>query len=107
MAVKNKQGQMIARAVLKLLFIKDRPALFVERVYGNHNYSKALIKFAFEKAKSLKIPIFIAPGYVGFARPLVETLNSIGNRAPYEYEDAGHGVTKGVYSIQAQEILAP
>ena len=107
LAVKNKQGQMIARAVLKLLFIKDRPALFVERVYGNHNYSKALIKFAFEKAKSLKIPIFIAPGYVGFARPLVETLNSIGNRAPYEYEDAGHGVTKGVYSIQAQEILAP
>lgn len=106
-AVKNKQGQIIARAILKLLFVEDRAALFVERVYGNHNYSKAIIKFAFEKAQSLKIPIFIAPGYPCLTHPHLVTLNSIGNRAPYEYEDAGHGVTRGVYAIQAQEIVEP
>jgi hypothetical protein len=97
LAVKDDKGVIISRAILKLLYDRDKkPVLFFERVYGDMRYQSALEMYARQKAKSMQLSLFSAG-----KGPKLE---SFGNVAPYEYEDGGVGVSKGVYVISGKAL---
>ena len=101
--VADQEGKIISRAILKLVLDnKDKPALLLERVYPEDSptYAKLISIFAFHKAESLDLSVY------EYAPESKITLHSDGNYAPYEYEDAGEGVTKGDYKIPVTEITA-
>jgi hypothetical protein len=97
LAVKNRQGNILSRAILKILIDeKNQPVLFLERVYGDQSFTWDLAAMADKKAQSMGIPLFEAGGNI--------VLKSVGNTAPFEYEDAVHTVTNGTYKIFAFSI---
>jgi hypothetical protein len=107
----DEDQQIITRAALRLLADEDgNPQLFLERVYStnsHHKINEAVINFAKEKAKKLKVNLY---GHGERAKDLIKKkrtkLQSSGSRAPYVYTDAGGGKRKnGVYKIQSAAKL--
>jgi hypothetical protein len=104
LAVKNKSGTIISRAILKVLLNShNQPVLFIERTYGDKRYQEYLEKIALNKARSMSIDLYHVGDRV--------RLHSKGNIAPYEYEDAsetggihGEGIKGGVYTVLASKI---
>ncbi len=104
-AIKNKQGQTVARAIAKLLWSKERktPVIFLEKVYSlnpSEIFKNALLQHAKNLAKDLKLPLFMSGQQQ-------EELVSYGSISPFEYSD---GVllfpqTNGKYSINSVELL--
>lgn len=74
------------------------PALFLERVYPDNQYSLDIKKFAKERAQSLGLKLY---EYDDSSEII---LQSDGNISLFEYEDAGVGVTNGVYSVNAKLV---
>ena len=95
--IAGSDGKMIARSIVKIVLTEDnKPALFFERVYPTAEYESALKQFAQERASVLSLPLYeLGEG---------EKLHSKGNTAPFEYEDAGGGVTDGSYTISAKKV---
>ena len=97
--IAGSDGKMIARSIVKIVLTEDKkPALFFERVYPgvNAEQEKALKEFARERADAYGLPLYeYGSG---------ESLHSETNTAPFEYEDAGGGVTDGSYTISAKKV---
>ncbi len=101
-AVKNKEGEIIARCILRLLLTKEtkQPVLFQERLYVNNNNqdAQALVEaMCKRRAKALKLPLVKAgpkpiPGFEVKEDPseptFGESVVSLGGRSAYEYVDA-------------------
>jgi len=111
-SIKNKNGQLIARAIAKLLYSEKReaPVIFLERTYSlnpNKAFENALIKHAKIRAKELKLPLLAAVKIPdGEESLLLENLESYGSSAPFEYSDAAYmSQNFGTYRIDyAKEI---
>ncbi|NBO24682.1 MAG: DUF4116 domain-containing protein, partial [Chlamydiae bacterium] len=89
-AIKNAQGKIEARGILKLLVDKDnKPVLFLERIYPFRQFELAIKELAKQKADQMHVPLFV--------NGQGQALYSKGCIAPYEYEDevVGYGVTDG------------
>jgi len=108
LAIKNESGKIVARSILKLLWDPktNSPVLFQERVYPDTcslEWIKALNAAAIRKAKSVECPLAAVHLVMGEG----VTISSLGNPAPYEYEDAGVvGVSNGVYQIKAFKVAS-
>lgn len=103
-AIKNAQGKLVARALLKILWdpTKAEFVLFQERAYPTATpFAKTLKDFSLKRAAELNLPLFSEEG-MGRAARLV----SLGSPAPYEYEDACRtGITDGRYDIDVKQVL--
>lgn len=108
-AVKNKKGKIVARAIIKLLFKADgKPALFFERVYQwapKGTYDNILLKTALEKAKEVGVELYEYDS--DLQNPSQITLHSDGSTELHEYEDGGVGVSGGRYHVLARRIHGP
>ncbi len=104
LAIKNKGGRIVSRAIIKLLFNnKNEPVIFFEMIYGREEFLEKLLEYAHKKAEQLGVSLYTAGGNTKLA--------SIGNVVPYEYEDEEvgvynefyyWGVSNGVYTIKGQ-----
>lgn len=100
--IEDENGKVIARAIVKLLLNEDnKPILFLERIYGSdNNQVKTMINdFVKMKATELGCPVY------EYSQLTDVTLHSEGNPAPFEYEDAGLGITNGVYRIRGKLLV--
>jgi hypothetical protein len=104
LAIKDKDGKILARSIFKLLLDKDeKPVLFLERIYPKEDpeIREIFKEYAKEKADLMGIKAYETGHDV--------RIHSIGNTAPYEYEDGTEtieeGVSDGVYTIKANEII--
>jgi len=100
LCVKDVQGKLVSRVILRLLFKDQEIALFMERYYGDEGYEDLLKRAALMIAKSLEVELYQAGEGV--------SLRSLGSAAPYEYCDAiGHielGITRGSFSHEAELV---
>lgn len=110
-SIKNKDGQLIARAIAKLLYSEKReaPVIFLERTYSlnpNKAFEEALIKHAKIRAKELKLPLLTEEKEFLLISENLEDLESYGSSAPFEYSDASNmSQNFGTYRItRAKEI---
>jgi len=103
-AIKNKEGKIVARAILKLLWDDQtgKPALFLERCYPDacsSSRKEGIKEMAIAFAKELDCSLF-TEGTTDVA------LTSFGSSCPYEYEDGAHGVQQqGKFTIRNGEKI--
>ncbi len=106
LAIKNKQGHLIARALLRLLWDGEKPVLFLERLYSNIDdvrLGKAIISLAAKRAQQLGCPLTAASS-TGI--PYGKSIYSLGGPSPYEYVDGAHGICKkGEFRINNAQLL--
>ncbi len=113
--VKNKQGKIVARSVLRILWDpqKKEPVLFMEKLYTSQN-NPALDQMVWEgcqqKARAMDLPLVVAgskdfpgreksPIYPG-------VLESLGGPVPFEYVDAVGGVhSNGKFTIPESRVI--
>ena len=114
--IKDKEGRIKARAILRLLFDKKtkKPVLFLERHYclgvANNQLNKAINSYAITYATNkLSVPLLTTEailfeddkdGYTKYG-PIV----SVGSNAPYEYSDAGGGQNEGKFTIPSSFVM--
>lgn len=100
LVIKNMDGKIVSRTLLKLLLEGDKPVVYQDFYYpkrlSNHE-QEALDYAAKEIAKKLNLPLRkITEFNLTSWKPLL----SLGSAAPYEYNDAKKCVEKfGVYQI--------
>ena len=110
-AVKNKDGEIVARCILKMLWDEERPVLLQERVYlkfsVDDKVKKALANLCRAKAERLGIPLVASAEDANSSlASYPKSLSSLGCRAPFEYSDAGWlGMTNGQFIIHGVKIL--
>lgn len=99
-AVKNENGEIVARAILRILWdeTEKTPVLFRERLYSRPGLDpripSALNQFFEDRSKVLQLPL------ASESKPHAHPLRSFGNRAGFEYVDAKEtGMTNGEYVI--------
>ncbi|MEX1013263.1 MAG: hypothetical protein WDZ27_06175, partial [Waddliaceae bacterium] len=106
-ALVDDQKNLKARSFVRLLLDKNNnPILFLERAYpGNMSAENRdmIIQGAIEKAKQLGVPLLSSQ--MGRGEGYRGVIQSTGSYAPYEYADAGAGVTEGVWSVRDSYIL--
>jgi len=100
LAIKNKEGSIIARAVLKLLIdANGKPALLMNKIYPDLTFKEPLLKMAKIKAEKMQIPL-----YSIYPNKNLAILTSIKCFAPFEYEDGnvldGSKVTNGKFEVE-------
>jgi hypothetical protein len=114
LAVKNKEGKIIARHILRVLLDGDKPVLFLEKVYPDlvaPELKTALELFAKERAEKLGLPLLSKE--VGKGDAYSNPISSKGSIAPFEYCDGlvdidnGQisGITKGEYTFQGTHVV--
>lgn len=100
----DRSGKIKARCLIRLMFDREKPVLFMEKVYSDGDDSKyvsALTLIAKRKALAMGIPL-LQNGGKGklYGTPLY----SLGGPAPWEYSD-GSGSNKphknGIYQIKS------
>lgn len=105
----DEEDRLIGRNIFRMMRDKEtlKPALFLERYY-TINYSKSFeeqnIRFAIQRAKALKVPLYSNQN-VYTKNVYGGSLESIGCNAPFEYSDAGGGMSEGKYEIANPYIL--
>jgi hypothetical protein len=110
-AVKNEKGEIVARAILRILWDEkaQTPVLFKERVYRRLNLDdkmlKALDKMFIERSLSLHIPLVTSADFGDSFPSYPNPIASLGSKAPFEYVDAGDGVTDGKFVINNSRII--
>lgn len=112
--IKDKQGKIHARAILRLLKKGDeQPVLFLEKIYSNSDnqeWNKAIIEMAKNKATDMQLPLLFNDS--SFQKHAANTQTTLlqydGGRAPYMYLDSGDGVVRGnqPYTIPNAYIFA-
>jgi len=108
LAVKDKDGKIIARQIFRILLNGKEPVLFLERVYPSLVDPKlklAIEEFGKKRAEVLGLPLLTIdptkPKYEGSISSL-STLDPI----LFEYSDAGDGhVTNGTFTISSPNYL--
>ncbi len=98
LAIKDVSGTIVARSIIKILVNKSKePVLFLEPLYPDQIYLIPIINLAKQKAIAMGVPLYEA-SLEG------EQIHSLGCAAPFEYEDAGIGVTEGAYRLCAKRV---
>lgn len=106
----QKEGKLIARAMLKLLLQKKGPpVLYMAHVHGDPTFSTKLYERAKRRAIELGIPLALNPdlnisSFDPIAKKEKGWLISVGSPSPYEYNDYGapsRGSRWGKYSFEA------
>lgn len=112
-AIKNKEGSLQARAILRLLVDREgRPALFMEGIYPrivSKSLKDALVATAMQEANRLGLQLYAVqlPQYIDENSPIA-TLSSTGGIAPFEYNDASEGLTGSAFTISnARTVVSP
>lgn len=106
--IKDKSGKIQARSIMRLLWDEtlNKAVLFQERLYHNPGVSdealKAINLMFSRRAKELKVPL-VCTGNDN-KRSYPNSLKSLGSPAPFEYVDAGPGVTDGIFTIPNNTI---
>jgi ankyrin repeat protein len=108
-AVKDTEGRLVARCLLKLLWDKElkRPVLFQERLYVNghcNGHAEALNKMCLLKAQEMNITL-LNKEYFSRGGTYPNAVSSIGGRSCFEYVDALGGVRSQVYDISKCQIV--
>jgi len=107
-AIKDHTGRIRARSMLRLLLDQNgNPVLMQSRIYPtgvNPQVSQALNKMAIRRAHALGLPL--VSNEVGQGPAFAGAIRSLGSPAPYEYVDAGGGVTDGAYTVEGLHYLA-
>lgn len=105
LAIKNKSGKTVARALLKLLKKEgeDKAALFLEKFYPDEKYRGPIEKLAKAKALAMGLELYRAPSGLDDEINYV-ILRSLGNAAGVEYEDGGVGISDGTFVIKAVRV---
>lgn len=103
LAIKNKEGKIIARAILRVLIntTTNQPALMMEKIYSNDSrLEPTLINFAKERAHSLELDLFTD------GDESISLVSKAGNLAPQEYVDSVGGLQQnGVFTIDQGSLL--
>jgi hypothetical protein len=100
LAAKNKDKKIVARSIIKIMLKDDQPVLLFEKVYGVGEMRHQLLDLAIKKAQAMGVPLYESGN--------LERLESIGNVAPFEYEDEGLGVyPEGKFIIKARRVAIP
>lgn len=89
LVIKNADGAMKARAIIRLLWTRDQPVLFLERIYTanfDKRMEKAIIDFAKERARALDLPLVSYE--IKSNESFREDIHSCGGPAPFEYVDS-------------------
>lgn len=104
LAIKDPEGNITDRALLKLLWDGQKPVLFLEQLYGAGSalHTDMLKGLARDCANKLKVPLTSAGGgQMLYGQPLY----ALGGPAPAEYSDAAGGAfDNGVYSVLADKV---
>jgi hypothetical protein len=103
----NSSGQLIARAVLRLMKNEqEEPVLFLERTYSvnmHPNIARAFAGLAKEKAKEMRVQVYGAEmansNDNSFPKNGPMMLYGTNGRAPYVYSDAGGGLSRSARLI--------
>lgn len=104
--VKDPEGKVVARCLIRLLWDGEKPVLFMERFYPPPSiqktdplFEKALNQAAIDIAKNLGIPLLSVHGT---GEAYENHIHSLGGSAPYDYTDAVKpGLrAKGIYTIK-------
>lgn len=102
-AIKNKEGKIVARSILRLLINREtnQPALIMEKIYSNYSkLDSALIHFAKQRAEALNLDLFTE----GQEQVFLDSLG--GSQAPLEYVDSMGGLKEeGIFSIKRGKLL--
>lgn len=112
-AVKDENGKIVARCILRIMWDGSKPVLFRELIYATdrvHKYDAEINKMAMQKAEKLGLPILSVDGQYGdYGKPV----HSLGSCAPWEYCDAEKGENaengmkaNGIYTIKKTRLLA-
>jgi len=106
--VKKADGQIESRAIFQKLIDKNgNPCLFLQRIYPvitTEENKLAIEALAKIKAEALGLPLLSKE--VGRGKTYGIDVESLGGRAPYEYNDASDGVCKnGIYTIMDCHVL--
>lgn len=114
LAVKNEKGQIVARAILRLLWDGERkaPVLFLERTYalpGADWREEEIVGMAKRRAAALRLPLLSKDGS---STPYPNDIVSLGGPAPFEWVDAiggpnGESQHHSRYTIQQVYVLQP
>ncbi|MBS0627843.1 MAG: hypothetical protein JSS09_06490, partial [Verrucomicrobia bacterium] len=90
--IKNKAGQMVARAIMRRGLIGEAPVILLERIYNNLRNSaieKEIVNWAIRKAK--RGGLSLVSKEIGFGAPC-KLLEILKGRAPFVYSDAARGI---------------
>ena len=109
--IKNAQGKIKARAILRALYDKERktPVLFLERHYVStfdETLNTALNAYAKAYAQEMGVPLLTHEA-ISSGEVYKGTIEALGGKAPFEYSDAGGGITKGIFNIVTPRIMTP
>lgn len=112
-AVKNANGEMISRALIRLLWDKknETPVLYLEPIYTRVEDTKLntlLIEMAKRSAKELNLPLIMAIDPLEPERPTYpNAIYSLGGQCPFEFVDAlgSYCVTSSAFTIHRGVLL--
>lgn len=112
-AIKNVNGEMISRALIRLLWDKKNgtPVLYLELIYTRVEDPKLntlLIEMAKRSAKELNLPLIMAIDPLEPERPIYpNAIYSLGGQCPFEYVDAllTYCVTSSDFTIHRGALL--
>lgn len=114
-AIKNEKGEIVARAILRLLWddSNNAPALFFEKIYPQdlpQPLRKTLLGMAKLSAKRLGLPLYSLEGKSSY---ISVNLRSLGSIAPFEYVDVKGGLrpnsgvrVQGKFKIKRAKLIA-
>jgi len=92
-AIKDTQGRIVARSLIRLLWDGERPVLFLEKLYNNQkknsHFPLAIEAMVKRCADRLGCPVAMTDGSEG---PFAKNLRSEGGPAPEEYVDSCNGL---------------
>lgn len=114
LAIKDSDGKIIARQIMRVLWDGEKPVLFIEQMYPkvvNPKYKEAMELFAKERARKLGLPLLLRDDKSTlplYGKPVF----SLGSPARYEYSDSvgstpeGEAcITKGIYTIAEPRLV--
>ena len=110
-AIKDKDGSMKARAILRLLIDENtnKPVLFLERHYlsiSHPSLSEAITSYAIKYAKRLSLTLLATKELPrGKVYKKHGWVVSLGSNAPFEYSDAAGGRTDGRFTVPGSAVL--
>ena len=103
--IKNKEKKIVSRNILRIAPDGTESILFLERNYPLlvPKWSQALELFA--KYRAEKLGLTLLSKDVGKGPAFPRQVQSLSSLAPFEYTDAGGGVTDGIFKILKAHIL--
>jgi hypothetical protein len=104
LAVKDAQGKIVTRALVRVLFHEGKPVLFLDQIVpaSPHEHTVALTELARKRAIEIGCPLLTANDFPPDSTPLHTPATSLSSRAPYEHVDAAGGpIEGGAFTIRS------